>query len=112
MPKADQARCQLANMIQQHCGIAVLPEELQAVSAGASGRTIMRAAGVLGIHWTGQRADNHSFLPAAHGLAQAGIRVPAILAEASLPANGGACLVPDLGKTDRGNPGRKKFDLL
>ncbi|MBR5889655.1 MAG: phosphotransferase [Akkermansia sp.] len=100
MSTASQARTQLASMIQQHCGIAVLPEELQAVSAGASGRSIMRAAGVLGIHWTDQRADNHSFLPAAHGLARAGIRVPAILAEATLPENCGACLVQDLGETD------------
>ncbi len=100
MPPATQARTQLAEMMQQYRGIPVLPEELQPVSAGASGRTIMRAAGVLGIHWTDQRADNHSFLPAAHGLSRAGIRVPAILAEAALPDNCGACLVQDLGETD------------
>lgn len=100
MESHPQARIVLARMIQQHCTTQVQPNELQAVSAGASGRSIMRAAGVLGIHWTNQRADNHSFLPAAHGLSKAGIHVPAILAEATLPGNCGACLVQDLGETD------------
>ena len=100
MTAPDQARATLASMIQQHRNTPVQPEDLQAVCAGASGRSIMRAAGVLGIHWTNQRADNHSFLPAAHGLAAAGIRVPAILAEQELPEHCGACLVQDLGNTD------------
>lgn len=100
MNPAQQARARLAGMIQQYCGSDIGPEQLQAVSAGASGRIIMRAAGVLGIYWTDARADNHSFLPAAHGLARAGLRVPAILAETSLPGNCGACLVQDLGETD------------
>ena len=95
-----QPRAILARMIQQHSGTPVQPEALQSVSAGASGRCIMRAAGVLGIHWTNQRADNNSFLPAAHGLAAAGIRVPAILAEEELPEQSGACLVQDLGNAD------------
>lgn len=90
----------LANLISAHSGTAVSPEALQQVSAGASGRSIMRAAGMLGIYWTGARADNNSFLPAAHGLAAAGIRVPEILAELNLPNNCGACLVQDLGNTD------------
>ena len=100
MSAPDQARATLASMMQQHRNTPVQPQELQAVCAGASGRSIMRAAGVLGIHWTNQRADNHSFLPAAHGLAAAGIRVPAILAEQELPEHCGACLVQDLGNTD------------
>lgn len=100
MEPPRQARATLARMMQQYRQTPVPPEELAAVSAGASGRSIMRAAGVLGIYWTGQRADNHSFLPAAHGLSQAGIRVPAILAEEPLPGNCGACLVQDLGNTD------------
>ena len=100
MPTTTQARAILAHMIQQHTGHPVQPQELQSVSAGASGRSIMRAAGVLGIHWTNRRADNNSFLPAAHGLAAAGIRVPAILAEEELPEQSGACLVQDLGNTD------------
>lgn len=100
MSQPDQARGILARLIQQHTGTPVQPQELQRVSAGASGRSIMRAAGVLGIHWTALRADNNSFLPAAHGLAAAGIRVPAILAEEALPEACGACLVQDLGNTD------------
>ena len=100
MADTSQARSILANLMQQHTGTPVHPEDLQQVSAGASGRSIMRAAGMLGIHWTGQRADNHSFLPAARGLAAAGIRVPAILAEIHLPQECGACLVEDLGEVD------------
>lgn len=100
MEPPRQARPTLARMMQQYGQTPVTPEELAAVSAGASGRSIMRAAGMLGIYWTDQRADNHSFLPAAHGLLQAGIRVPAILAEEALPGNCGACLVQDLGETD------------
>ena len=100
MPQSAQARTVLARMMQQHCRKEVLPEALQTVSAGASSRSIMRAAGVLGIYWTSARADNHSFLPAAHGLAAAGMQVPAILAEETLPDGCGACLVQDLGETD------------
>lgn len=100
MTSPNQAREVLASMARQYTGTPVQPGDLQTVSAGASGRSIMRAAGVLGIHWTSQRADNNSFLPAAHGLAAAGIRVPAILAETPLPDHCGACLVQDLGATD------------
>ena len=100
MADTTQARAILAELMQHHTGTPVPPEALQQVSAGASGRSIMRAAGLLGIHWTGQRADNNSFLPAARGLAAAGIRVPAILAETALPDNCGACLVEDLGEID------------
>ena len=74
--------------------------EFQPVSGGASGRSIARCGGVLGIHWTAARADNNSFLPAAHGLAAAGLRVPAVLAEADLGNGCGACLVQDLGMLD------------
>lgn len=100
MTTTDQARNVLAQLISQHCSTEVSPDALQSVSAGASGRSIMRAAGALGIHWTGARADNNSFLPAAHGLAAAGIRVPAVLAEKALPDSCGACLVQDLGTAD------------
>lgn len=74
--------------------------EFQPVSGGASGRSIARCGGVLGIHWTAARADNNSFLPAAHGLAAAGMRVPAVFAEADLGNGCGACLVQDLGMLD------------
>ena len=100
MSVPDQARKVLAEMMTQHCGTPVQPEDLQSISAGASGRSIMRAAGVLGIHWTGARADNNSFLPAAHGLAAAGLNVPEVLAETTLSEACGACLVQDLGTVD------------
>ena len=100
MSTPTHARQVLAELISQHTGCQVPPEALQQVSAGASGRSIMRAAGVLGIYWTAARADNNSFLPAAHGLAAAGIRVPEILAEVTLPGGCGACLVQDLGNAD------------
>ena len=100
MSSPDQARLVLAQLMTRHSGTTVQPGDLQSVSAGASGRSIMRAAGMLGIYWTGARADNNSFLPAAHGLTAAGIRVPEILAEQTLPDKCGACLVQDLGTTD------------
>lgn len=73
---------------------------LEPVASGASGRSIMRVHGLMAIYWTGARADNNSFLPAARGLAAAGIRVPAIAAELSLPDACGACLTEDLGTID------------
>lgn len=94
------ARRILADLAQQYTGKVTTPEMLQAVAAGASGRSIMRVHGLMAIHWTGARADNNSFLPAAHGLAAAGIRVPSILAEITLPNGCGACLTEDLGHTD------------
>lgn len=90
----------LAQLIAQHTGLTTTPDMLQAVASGASGRTIMRANGVLGIYWTDARADNNSFLPAAHGLARYGIAVPPVLAEIHLPNHCGACVVEDLGTTD------------
>lgn len=90
----------LARMVQEHTGIPTTAADMQAVAAGASGRSIMRARGVLGIHWTAARADNNDFLPAARELAAAGIRVPAVLAEAELGEGCGACLVQDLGERD------------
>ena len=100
MTTPDPASQILAQLMTQHLNRQVLPGELQHVSAGASGRCIMRAADVLGIYWTAARADNNSFLPAAHGLAAADIRVPHVLAELALPGGCGACLVQDLGNTD------------
>lgn len=89
-----------AEMAQRYTGKPTTPEMLQAVASGASGRSIMRVHGLMAVYWTGARADNNSFLPAAHGLAAAGIRVPAVLAEICLPNNCGACLTEDLGTTD------------
>lgn len=84
-------------MLSEYLHHPVDPGLWQPVTAGASGRCLMRAAGVLGIYWTAERADNSSFLLAAHGLSRAGIRVPQVLAECELSHGGGACLVTDLG---------------
>ncbi len=97
---SSSARRILANLAQQHTGWETLPDMLEPVASGASGRSIMRVHGLMAIHWTGIRADNNSFLPAARGLAAAGIRVPAIAAELSLPDACGACLTEDLGTID------------
>ncbi len=70
------------------------------VAQGASGRTIMRAYGVIAIVWTNERADNASFLPAARGLAALGLRVPRIISYWEDGEGNGACLVDDLGRTD------------
>ena len=96
-PNAAAISAQLA---QQYTGRLTAPEMLQPVAAGASGRSIMRVHGLVAIHWTAARADNNSFLPAAHGLAAAGIHVPTILAEKKLPNNCGVCLTEDLGTVD------------
>lgn len=96
----DSPAAILAQLVQEHTGEPTDAADMQAVASGASGRCIMRAHGVLGIHWTAARADNGSFLPAAKGLVAAGVRVPAVLAERELPQGSGACLVTDLGTTD------------
>lgn len=84
-------------------GINVQDADLQLIVAGASGRVIMRVlqqgqpSGVLGVFWTSDRADNHSFVPAAIGLARSGVRVPGIKCCRSLPNGYGVCLVEDVG---------------
>lgn len=91
--------------MQQHLRCDVPAEALQLIATGASGRSIMRATtpraqGILGIYWTADRADNASFVPAAQGLAAAGVRVPEVLRVADYGQGCGACLVRDLGSTD------------
>lgn len=102
MPSPAQA---IAALMQQHLGCKVLPDSMQLIATGASGRSIMRssspcAQGILGIYWTANRADNASFVPAAKGLAAAGVQVPQLLAEIDLGQGCGACLVQDLGTQD------------
>lgn len=96
----QEAQDALRRLLRQYGAADADTCEFQPVSGGASGRSIARCGGVLGIHWTAARADNNSFLPAAHGLAAAGMRVPAVLAEADLGNGCGACLVQDLGMLD------------
>lgn len=100
MPTPAQA---IAELMQHHLGIGVAAEGLQLIATGASGRSMMRspqAQGVLGIYWTGARADNAAFVPVARYLAAAGVSVPAILCTADYGDGCGACLVEDLGNTD------------
>lgn len=109
----QQARAVLSSLLSEHQQRPVAPDEWKPVTAGASGRCLLRAGGVLGIYWTAQRADNNSFLPAAHGLRRAGIRVPQVLAERLLPEGCGACLVTDLGSREltslrEASPGERK----
>lgn len=97
-----QGKAELAALMQKHVGVAVPPESLHTVAEGASGRCILRSSlpvcrGLIGIYWTPARADNASFLPAAHGLRRVGVRVPAVYAEADCSGGCGACLVEDLG---------------
>ncbi len=82
------------------------------VAQGASGRTIIRAYGVIAIVWTNERADNASFLPAARGLASLGLRVPRIISYWEDGEGNGACLVDDLGKTDLLSYKREGWDVL
>lgn len=100
---SEQARYTITGLMQQHTGQQVQPGELQIIAAGASGRAIARSpqlSGCIGIYWTADRADNNSFLPAAHGLKKASVRVPSILAEKHCGQGCGVCLVQDLGEAD------------
>lgn len=95
----------LSELMQRYLGCEVPQESLHLIASGASGRSIMRSTirqthGIMGVYWTADRADNASFVPAAKGLATAGLRVPAILLTADYGNGCGACLVQDLGSTD------------
>ncbi len=98
--KLEQARRILASMMHRHSGQEIQPDELELIASGASGRSILRAHGLLGVYWTADRADNGAFPAAAQGLAAAGIPVPALLCVEDLGQGCGACLVEDLGNHD------------
>lgn len=79
-----------------------IPVTLEPIRRGASGRTIVRIKSpihepFIGIHWTDEREDNEQFVPVAHFLKKARLRVPAILHE-NLKRR--VALVEDLGDTD------------
>ncbi len=93
----------LAELMADYTHTSVQIEQLMMVAEGASGRCIMRCsspacAGIIGIFWTSQRADNASFLSAADGLLSAGVPVPRVYARRTLADGCGACLVEDLGE--------------
>lgn len=104
MPPAVAAR-HIAELCHAY-GLPVTVQDLELIVAGASGRVVVRVApggqssGVLGVYWTANRADNNSFVPAAEGLALAGIRVPRVLHYQALAQGCGVCLVEDLGSMD------------
>jgi aminoglycoside/choline kinase family phosphotransferase len=72
------------------------------IKRGASGRTIVRVKSpvrepFIGIHWTDEREDNERFIPVAHFLKKARLRVPEILFE---NPKRHVVLVEDLGDVD------------
>ena len=79
-----------------------VPIILEPIKRGASGRTIVRVKTpvrepFIGIHWNEDREDNSQFIPVAHFLKQAKLRVPAIIHER---ARHRVVLVEDLGDVD------------
>ena len=96
---------QIAALCREH-GLHVTADDLQLIVAGASGRLLMRvcgpaqAAGIIGVYWTADRADNNSFVDAAIGLKQCGVPVPELLRYRLLEHGCGVCLVQDLGSAD------------
>jgi hypothetical protein len=79
-----------------------VPITLEPIKRGASGRTIVRVKTrvhepFIGIHWNEEREDNSQFIPVAHFLKQAKLRVPTILHER---ARHRVVLVEDLGDVD------------
>jgi N-acetylmuramate 1-kinase len=75
---------------------------LEPIKRGASGRTIVRVKTpvhetFIGIHWNEDREDNDQFIPVAHFLKQAKLRVPTIIHER---ARHRVVLVEDLGNVD------------
>jgi N-acetylmuramate 1-kinase len=78
------------------------PVILVPIKRGASGRTIVRVKSpvrepFIGIHWTDEREDNERFVPVAHFLKKARLRVPEILFENPKRQ---VALVEDLGDVD------------
>ncbi len=96
----ESAKAKLAELMSQYSGKSIPPELLEAVCSGASGRVIMRCQEMIGVYWTDERADNHSFLPAATALKVAGLQVPNILAQWTNEQGSGACLMTNLGTRD------------
>jgi aminoglycoside/choline kinase family phosphotransferase len=90
----------ILSTVRQYLGVdPTVPITLEPIKRGASGRTIMRVKSpvhepFIGIYWTEEREDNNQFIPVAHFLKQAKLRVPAILHER---ARYRVVLVEDLG---------------
>jgi len=101
----------ILSIARQYLGVdPTVSVTLEPIKRGASGRTIVRVKTpgrdpFIGIHWTDERPDNDNFLPVAHFLKKARLRVPEILHE---NAKRRVALVEDLGDVDlyslRGRP--------
>jgi aminoglycoside/choline kinase family phosphotransferase len=101
----------ILSIARQYLGVdPTVSVTLEPIKRGASGRTIVRVKTpgrdpFIGIHWTDERPDNDHFLPVAHFLKKARLRVPEILYE---NAKRRVALVEDLGDVDlyslRGRP--------
>jgi aminoglycoside/choline kinase family phosphotransferase len=101
----------ILSIARQYLGVdPTVSVTLEPIKRGASGRTIVRVKTpgrdpFIGIHWTDERPDNDHFLPVAHFLKKARLRVPEILFE---NAKRRVALVEDLGDVDlyslRGRP--------
>jgi len=93
----------ILSIARQYLGVdPTVSVTLEPIKRGASGRTIVRVKTpgrepFIGIHWTDERPDNDSFVPVAHFLKKARLRVPEILHE-NLKRR--VALVEDLGDTD------------
>ena len=93
----------ILSLCHEH-GLQVSAADLELIIAGASGRLVMRinaaAASLIGVYWTGARADNNSYIPAIRGLSHVGVPVPQLIAYKDLGQGCGVCLVEDLGACD------------
>jgi aminoglycoside/choline kinase family phosphotransferase len=93
----------ILSIARQYLGVdPTVSVTLEPIKRGASGRTIVRVKTpgrdpFIGIHWTDERPDNDNFLPVAHFLKKARLRVPEILHE---NAKRRVALVEDLGDVD------------
>lgn len=91
----------LTTLVRTHLAQDDLHPSLHPIKNGASGRKITRCitpeASFIAIEWDSSRADNNSFVLAAHHLAAHGVNVPAIYAIDTTPNGGGIALAQDLG---------------
>lgn len=93
----------ILSLCHEH-GLQVSAADLELIIAGASGRLVMRVhtpdSPLIGVYWTGARADNNSYIPAIRGLSAAHVPVPHLIAYKDEGQGGGTCLVEDLGACD------------
>lgn len=95
----DAQHC-LTQLFEQHQGRELHIDKILPLCVGASGRSICRIEGMIGIYWTAARADNNSFLCAAEALKRHGISLAKVLASLEYADGRGVCFVEDLGSID------------